>query len=505
MLFNSLPFLVFFAIVYPTYLVLPHRWQNRLLLVAGYVFYGWWDVRFLFLLAFSTGLDFCCGLMLGTGVVPAKDRLRVSAFLLAAAVAFTVPDWQALSLAATTEASTSAWFSPVAWDRVVPASARAWYITIATAAALLAANLAYAGLVRLPKTRRQQALIVLTVMLNLGFLGIFKYFNFFIESADALLRSLGLEAEQLYLHVVLPVGISFYTFASMSYTIDVYRGKFEPVRRLEDYATYVSFFLRWLPARSSALTHLVPQLVRSRRPDRTSVTDGLYLILLGFFKKVAIADGVAASVTSVFGSPGTPGCGDVWAATLLFTVQIYCDFSGYTDIARGITKLLGMDLALNFNLPYVSRSPSEFWSRWHISLSTWLRDYLYIPLGGNRQGPVRTYRNLLTTMLLGGLWHGAAWNYVLWGLYHGLILCGYRASTQTGSKSHPRLRGWYSAWAPGALFRIHLLRLDALSRRIVAPGRRVHQDHVYGCGGVGPESDSAQAAGGRRGTDVNRL
>ena len=360
MLFNSLAFLIFFAIVYATYRVLPHRWQNRLLLVAGYVFYGWWDARFLFLLAFSTSLDFCCGLMLGTGVVPARDRLRVSAFLLAAAVAFTVPDWQALSLAATTEASTSAFFSPVAWDRVVPASARAWYITIATAAAVLAANLAYAGLVRLPKTRRQQALIVLTVVLNLGFLGIFKYFNFFIESADALLRTLGLEAEQLYLHIVLPVGISFYTFASMSYTIDVYRGKFEPVRRLGDYATYVSFFPPLVAGPIERTAHLVPQLVRPRRPSRTNVTDGLYLILLGFFKKVAIADGVAPSVTSVFGSPGIPGCGDVWAATLLFTLQIYCDFSGYTDIARGITKLLGMDLALNFNLPYVSRSPSEF-------------------------------------------------------------------------------------------------------------------------------------------------
>ncbi len=282
------------------------------------------------------------------------------------------------------------------------------------------------------------------------FLGIFKYFNFFIDGFDRLARLAGFTGPMLHMHIILPVGISFYTFQSMSYTIDVYRGKMEPVRRFWDYVLFVSFFPPLVAGPIERAAHLIPQLLRPRTITLDGTTRGLYLILLGLFKKMAIADGLAGSVESVFGKNATSGWADIVVASVLFAFQIYCDFSGYTDIARGVAKLLGIDLIRNFNLPYVSRSPAEFWQRWHISLSSWLRDYLYIPLGGNRGGRLHTYRNLMITMLLGGLWHGAAWNYVLWGAYHGLILCAYRLPGDLGLRSRSPAAPEGGRWRPAS-------------------------------------------------------
>ncbi|HEY9641328.1 MAG TPA: MBOAT family O-acyltransferase, partial [Coleofasciculaceae cyanobacterium] len=275
--------------------------------------------------------------------------------------------------------------------------------------------------------RRRNICLTISIIVDLSILALFKYFNFFVDSAEALLHSIGLQVDFVVLNLLLPVGISFYTFQTMSYTIDVYRKELEPANRFSDFALSVCFFPHLVAGPIVRAADLMPQFTKPRKITFNESMRGLYLILFGLFKKVAVADGIAGSVNAVYNTTGTVSWLDVVAATLLFTFQIYCDFSGYTDIARGVAKLFGVDLVINFNLPYFSKTPSEFWRRWHISLSTWLRDYLYIPLGGSRKGNSRTYQNLMATMLLGGLWHGAAWNYVLWGFYQGSLLCIYRA------------------------------------------------------------------------------
>ncbi len=275
--------------------------------------------------------------------------------------------------------------------------------------------------------RRKKFVLVVSMCTNLGLLGVFKYFNFFIESAESTLMSLGMsEASLTHLDIILPVGISFYTFQTMSYTIDIYRGKLKPCNNFLDFALFVSFFPQLVAGPIERATNLLPRISQERKVTLDNFASGLGLIFYGLFKKIVIADGLAGSVASVYGSSGAVTWLEVVVATLCFTVQIYCDFSGYSDVARGTSRLLGIELMRNFNMPYFSRSPSEFWQRWHISLSSWLRDYLYISLGGNRQGKIMTYRNLMLTMLLGGLWHGAAWNFVLWGAFQGGILCLYR-------------------------------------------------------------------------------
>ncbi len=444
MLFNSAEFFVFFAIVYVLYRLLKDvRAQNRMLLLASYIFYGWWDVRFLYLVVLSTGLDYCCGLILGPGKIPAVDRAKVSGCLVLAALAFVVPRWDAVGLAPAVAGAASSGSGPAGvWALATPMGrlevdvARllapdwlGWSVLGGTLAAVAVANLIYPPLARLPEGHRRRIGLVLTVASNLVFLGFFKYFNFFIDSADRLLAAVGSSATAWHLQILLPAGISFYTFQSLSYTIDVYKGRTGAIGRLEDYALFVMFFPVLVAGPIERAGHMMPKLLTPRRLDVDQTTRGLFLILFGLMKKVAIADGLAPTVNSVYASTGAATWLDVVLATLLFTFQIYCDFSGYTDIARGVGKVLGIDLLYNFNLPYFSRSPGEFWQRWHISLSSWLRDYLYIPLGGNRNGEGRTYRNLMITMALGGLWHGSAWNFVLWGIYHGAILCAYRAIT----------------------------------------------------------------------------
>ena len=273
---------------------------------------------------------------------------------------------------------------------------------------------------------RRRGLLMVSLLVNLGVLGVFKYFGFFADSLVSLLNSVGLQTDGRSLNIVLPIGISFYTFQTLSYTIDIYRRKLVPVTHLPDFALFVAFFPQLVAGPIERASHFLPQVMVKRTITFEQTTRGGFLILLGLFKKVAISNGVAGSVNAIYNSTGTVGTADIVLATYLFAIQIYCDFSGYTDIARGVSKLLGFDLMENFETPYFAVNPSDFWRRWHISLSTWLRDYLYIPLGGNRQGAAKTYRNLMLTMALGGVWHGAAWNFVYWGVYQGAILGVHR-------------------------------------------------------------------------------
>jgi D-alanyl-lipoteichoic acid acyltransferase DltB (MBOAT superfamily) len=357
MTFNSLSFLIFFVMVYALYLVASHKWQNRVLLIASYFFYGCWNWRFLSLIALSTVIDFTVGRKLDASddIVVRKRWLFVSMFC------------------------------------------------------------------------------------NLGILGFFKYFNFFSQSLLDLFQAMNLNMDFSTLNIILPVGISFYTFQTMSYTIDIYRKELKPCQNFFDFALFVSFFPQLVAGPIERAKNLLPNVVAHREINYEKIRRGLFLIVFGLFKKVVIADGVAPSVNQIFNATGGGVSGiDVVLASYLFALQIYCDFSGYSDVARGVSKMMGFELMENFKVPYISKNPSEFWKRWHISLSSWLSDYLYIPLGGNRNGKVKTYRNLMITMILGGLWHGAAWNFVLWGTYQGLILVIYRFFRRKNkTKHHP--------------------------------------------------------------------
>ena len=259
-----------------------------------------------------------------------------------------------------------------------------------------------------------------TVVLNLGVLGFFKYFNFGIDSANTFLRSLGIEGPEVTLRVALPVGISFFTFESMSYVIDVYRRELTPQKSYLEYLTFVAFFPHLVAGPIVRPRDLLPQLAGRARFSVSGCSEGLFLISVGLAKKIIIGDYLALNlIDRVFDSPLMYSSLEIYAAVLGYALQIYCDFSGYTDIAIGSALLLGIRFPLNFNSPYKARNIVDFWRRWHISLSTWLRDYLYIPLGGNRGSRGRTYFNLMATMVLGGLWHGAAWTFVAWGFLHG--------------------------------------------------------------------------------------
>jgi D-alanyl-lipoteichoic acid acyltransferase DltB (MBOAT superfamily) len=341
MTFTSLSFFVFLPIVLALYYALGRRSQNLLLLAASYVFYGWWDVRFLALLGASTLIDYAAARAIeGAG----EDR------------------------------------------------------------------------------RRRRRFLAITVTSNLTILGFFKYFNFFADSAFELLQGLGLGASKPVLAVALPVGISFYTFQSMSYAVDVYRGRLAACRSLLEFALFISYFPQLLAGPIERATSLLPQLRRDRRVEWQTLREGALLIGLGLFKKVAVADAIAPFVDVRFQEPALAAGSDLLFALYLFSIQIYCDFSGYSDIARGTSRLLGIDLMINFHHPMFATSIGDFWRRWHVSLSTWLRDYLYVPLGGSRRGRLRTYMNLMATMLLGGLWHGANWTFVIWGGLHGIYL-----------------------------------------------------------------------------------
>lgn len=273
---------------------------------------------------------------------------------------------------------------------------------------------------------RKKRFLWLSIVSNFGMLGFFKYFNFFIENVQGVLATAGIAGPQPALRVLLPVGISFYTFQAMSYTIDVYRGELRARRSLVDLAVFVSFFPHLVAGPIQRASFLLPQVEGERRFSAERARTGFLMICWGFFKKLVIADNVGVIANKVF-ALSDPSFPLLWAGVFAFAMQIYADFSAYTDIARGTSRWLGFELTENFDHPYLARSPSDFWRRWNISLSTWFRDYVYVPLGGSRAGDVRWARNVLATFLLSGLWHGASWNYVLWGLYHGVLLVATRA------------------------------------------------------------------------------
>ena len=301
----------------------------------------------------------------------------------------------------------------------------------------------------------RRGLLVASLVVNLGILATFKYYGFFVESAAGLLHALGLGATARVPEIVLPVGISFYTFQTLSYTIDVYRGKLAPVRSVVDFALFVGFFPQLVAGPIVRAADFLPQLDERPRISDVAFRRHLTLFLVGFVKKACIADNVAPFADRVFDAPGTFTALAIGTGVALYAAQIYCDFSGYSDMAIACAGLLGYRLPVNFRFPYLARSVADFWHRWHVSLSTWLRDYLYIPLGGSRGSRLATHRNLWLTMLLGGLWHGAAWTFVAWGALHAAALSAHRewgrwrGGRLDGRRSFPKLPG--AGVAAGAL------------------------------------------------------
>ncbi|MBS0479497.1 MAG: MBOAT family protein [Proteobacteria bacterium] len=424
MLFNSLTFAIFLPIVYALYRILPFRAQNYMLLAASYLFYGWWDWRFLFLMIVSTVLDFWTGLILERAKMTRQQVWLPLIFLIVGGLLLVGCNFGTLVRTLAGMGATGPIISTA-----MPAVLLYLPLGLVIAAAL------FRWLSRLPEDKRRKYSMILSMCVNLLILATFKYFNFFVDSAVTALNDIGIAAQPRHFDIVLPVGISFYTFQSMSYAIDIYKRELKPVERFLDFALFVAFFPQLVAGPIERARHLLPQIVKPRTLTFTESTRGLFLILLGLFKKIAIADGAASTVDQIFNSSGPVSWLEVVVGTMLFAVQIYTDFSGYSDIARGAAKLFGVDIMVNFRLPYFARSPRDFWNRWHISLSTWLGDYLYKPLGGNRGSMAFTCRNLMLTMLLGGLWHGAAWNYILWGAYHGSALSIHRVLT--GGKGRP--------------------------------------------------------------------
>jgi alginate O-acetyltransferase complex protein AlgI len=275
------------------------------------------------------------------------------------------------------------------------------------------------GMTAMPARRRLW--LWLSIGSNLGLLGFYKYFGFFVENVAAVGATFGWNTPEIALRVMLPAGISFYTFQSMSYTIDVYRGHAPARTRFVDVAAFVSFFPHLVAGPIMRATNLLPQFERDRRFDPAAARDATLLVVFGLFKKLVIADNVGVIANKVFALE-SPEFFVLWAGVFAFAIQIYADFSAYTDIARGVAKWYGFDLIKNFERPYLATGPADFWRRWNISLSTWFRDYVYIPLGGSRRGKWNEARNIMITFLVSGLWHGASWNYVLWGAYHGVLL-----------------------------------------------------------------------------------
>lgn len=348
MVFNSLIFLVFFAVVYGLYRILPHRGQNVLLLVSSYFFYGWWDWRFLSLIFISTTVDYFAGRIIDS----AEDN----------------------------------------------------------------------------PYRRKMALGV-SLAVNLGILGFFKYFNFFLGSLVALLRGLGLDIAPHHLHIILPIGISFYTFKTLSYTIGVYGGEVAATRKWLDYAVFVAFFPQLLSGPIDRASALLSQIAAPRTITRDLIRIGCWLFFWGLFKKVVVADNLAEVVAPAFSENMTVSTAYSWAALYAFAWQLYCDFSGYTDMARGVAMLLGFQTAINFRNPFFATNPVDFWQRWHISLSQWIQDYVYFPMAAQflRKGTSAWHQYVphICTMVLIGLWHGANMTYVAFGFYWGAMIVLY--------------------------------------------------------------------------------
>lgn len=342
MLFNSLTFLIFLPtvfIIYWFFLRNTLKGRNLFLLIASYLFYGWWDYRFLSLLIISTLVDFVIALLMD------KEQ----------------------------------------------------------------------------RDKRRKLLLTISLITNLGLLGVFKYYNFFIENWVNMWDAFGVEMHVSSWRIILPVGISFYTFQTLSYVIDVYRKQLRASNNFIQFAAYVSFFPQLVAGPIERATNLLPQFSRLHKFDYTLARSGISLIVWGFFKKVVIADNATFFVNEIFATPEAFSTPELWMGAILFGFQIYGDFSGYSDIAIGTARLFGFRLMTNFKFPYFSRDIAEFWRRWHISLSTWFRDYLYIPLGGSRGSKKMQLRNTMIIFLVSGFWHGANWTFIVWGAIHALL------------------------------------------------------------------------------------
>ena len=323
--------------------------------------------------------------------------------------------------------------------------------------------------------KKRKKLLLVSMVANLGILGFFKYFNFFAESFATLLKSMGGHPDFVLLNIILPVGISFYTFQTMTYTIDIYRRKLEPTNSLIDFALYVSFFPQLVAGPIERASHLLPQLSKKFGATKEQFEKGMVLIVMGLFKKVMIGDTAGRVVDRIFGQPDLYHSPELLMALILFAIQIYADFSGYSSIARGTAKLMGIELMKNFEQPYLSANITEFWRRWHISLSSWLKDYLYISLGGNRKGKGRTYINLMITMLFGGLWHGASWNFVIWGGLHGIYLAIHKWMLKGKKiKEHFQYQGRKSLIRFS--FNVILTNLLGIVYLVIFPGKNIRSD-----------------------------
>ncbi len=342
MLFNSIEFLFFLPIVFLLYWFVFKRlkWQNLFIVAASYFFYGYWDWRFLILIAITTLCSYFSGLLLEK-----HENSR----------------------------------------------------------------------------RKQKWISATNIILNLGILGTFKYYNFFVENFIALFRMVGFEPDWITLEILLPVGISFYTFQALSYTIDVYQHKIKPTHDIVAFFAYISFFPQLVAGPIERSTNLLPQMLRARSFDYAQAVDGCRQMLWGFFKKMLVADNCAVAVNAIWADYTNQSGFTLLMGAIFFTFQIYGDFSGYSDIAIGCARLFGINLKQNFNFPYFSRDIAEFWRRWHISLTTWFRDYIYIPLGGSRCSKWKTMRNTMIIFLVSGFWHGANWTFIVWGAYHALL------------------------------------------------------------------------------------
>lgn len=424
--YNTYSFWLLFAAVYAFYWRLNHRRQNTLLLVASYIFYGSWDYRFLYLIVLSTVIDFIGGLGVA-GVRLPQQKLRHLGLLLVGSALFLCSGVRYPELLQGLLSLNAGRLLGA-----LPHELGSFSVTLGTAAFALGYGWALPWLYGLPEEKRRRYFLTISMVANLAILGFFKYCDFFISSFQSLVAAVGLGHLPLNtLGILLPAGISFYTFQAMSYTIDIYRKEAEPTDHFGDFALFVCFFPHLVAGPIMRAHTLLPQVVKPRSVHPRDMEEGLLLVILGLFKKIVIADNMAPLANAVFFRFAAGNAAGITGPEALlglyaFAFQIYGDFSGYSSIARGISKWLGFELAVNFRMPYLATSPSDFWRRWHISLSTWLRDYLYIPLGGNRKGIRMQYRNLMLTMLLGGLWHGASWTFVAWGFYHGALLCLFR-------------------------------------------------------------------------------
>ncbi|MFZ4573574.1 MAG: MBOAT family O-acyltransferase, partial [Phycisphaerales bacterium] len=416
MLFQTPEFLVLFALSMLGIGLLKHnRHQHIFMGILSYVFYAWWDVRFVSLLLVTSQVDFVAAQGMDGIKVSWGQRLKLAGVVILGSFATLGVNWPMLQHET----------EPFSWGALLdPKWNGVWGSVGACSAFAILAPVFYEFYFKIKDPqKRRRAFLWTSVVANLLVLGFFKYFDFFTDSLHGIGNMLDMKIPVPHLEVLLPVGISFYTFVSMSYTIDVYRKEFPAERSFLRFALFVCYYPHLVAGPIIRPDNFLPTLNKAWVLRGANILSGFHLCLNGFIKKVLIADNIARLVDVVFTDPGSQPTIVIWLATVVFAVQIYCDFSGYSDIARGVSRMFGVELPLNFDYPYFSTSIIDFWRRWHLSLSTWLRDYLYIPLGGGRASPSRVYFNLMTTMVLGGMWHGASWNFVIWGAYQGGLLC----------------------------------------------------------------------------------